>query len=198
MKSVSVFVAAMAFGAGTFAMTRDAHALGPIGIEAGAKVGGATNPISNATDGTPNPLGVGLGLRGGVTIMGFYGGVAYTHYFGASQDLEGGSISAHTNMYGIDLGYGLTLLDILTIRAQVGIGSASFGTGGSVSTVVNGTTVSADAGGSQSNLYLEPGIVGLIGLGLIYVGADANVLVFPGLDGAKASIAINGEIGVKF
>ena|ERR1019366_8218704 len=203
MRSVSVFVAALAFGAGTFAMTRDAHALGPIGVEVGAKVGVATNPFSSQNGVTPpNPLGFGVGARGGVDIMGFYGGVSFMYYLGSSQDesVGGETISAkeHTVMYGLELGYGVTLLDILTIRPQIGFGNATFSGSASVSgPSVPGINVSGDVA-NNSNLYLEPGVTGLIGLGLWYVGADANVLFFPGLDNSKAAVSIHGQIGVKF
>ena len=54
------------------------------------------------------------------------------------------------------------------------------------------------ANGNTSDLYVEPGVTGLIGLGLWYVGADANILFFPGLDNSKAALSIHGQIGVKF
>jgi hypothetical protein len=171
-------VAALAFGAGTFAMSRDAHALGPVDIEVGAKVGVASNPVSSQEGvSEPNPLGFGVGARGGVDILGFYGGVNFMYYLGSSTDVTVGSATAsaseHTVMYGLELGYGVTLLDLLTIEAA----------GGSTST---------------SNLYIEPGVTGLVGLGLWYVGADANILFFPGLDNSKASVTIHGQIGIKF
>jgi hypothetical protein len=198
MKSVSIFVAALAFGAGTFAMTRDAHALGPVGVEVGAKVGVASNPSSAPANSivTPsNPLGFGIGARGGVDIMGFYGGVSLMYYLGSSQNIEedgvSASVSQHTLMYGLELGYGVTLLDILTIRPQIGLGNATFSGSGNGISINGGDT-------STSNLYLEPGVTGLIGLGLWYVGADVNVLFFPGLDNSKASVSIHGQVGVKF
>jgi hypothetical protein len=202
MKSVSIFVAALAFGAGTFAMTRDAHALGPVGVEVGAKVGVASNPSSapaNSTVSPSNPLGFGIGGRAGVDIMGFYGGVSLMYYLGSSQNVEedgiSASVSQHTLMYGLELGYGVSLLDILTIRPQIGLGNATFS--GSVSGSGNGVNISS-GDESNSNLYLEPGVTGLIGLGLWYVGADVNVLFFPGLDNSKASVSIHGQVGVKF
>jgi hypothetical protein len=206
MKSVSIFVAALAFGAGTFAMSREAHALGPIGVEAGARVGAASNPIS-VPDGASvsNPLGFGLGGRAGVDVFGFYGGVNLMYYLGSSQDVnEGGateSASIHTLMYGIDVGYNLDIA-ILTIRPQIGIGNATFHYNVDGNVPLLGAT---SGGTSESNLYIEPGVTGLIGLGLLYVGADVNLLFLPGYHpggdtdiGTKASVAINGQIGVKF
>jgi hypothetical protein len=199
MKSVSIFVAALAFGAGTLAMSREAHALGPIGVEVGAKVGVATNPAGDQNGVSQStPLGFGVGARGGVDILGFYGGVNFMYYLGSSQDItaagETASVSVHTVMYGLELGYGITLLDLLTIRPQIGFGNATFSGSGSASGAVTGD-VSVP---SKSNLYLEPGVTGLVGLGLWYVGADANVLFFPGLDNSKAALSIHGQIGIKF
>ena len=197
MKSVSIFVAALAFGAGTLAMSREAHALGPIGVEVGAKVGVATNPLSDQNGVSPStPLGFGVGARGGVDILGFYGGVNFMYYLGSSEDVtvagQTASFSVHTVMYGLELGYGITLLDLLTIRPQIGFGNATFSASSSVPGLVPGDFP------SKSYLYLEPGVTGLVGLGLWYVGADANVLFFPGLDNSKASLSIHGQIGIKF
>jgi hypothetical protein len=194
MKHASILVAAIAFGTASFAMTREAHALGPIDLEIGARAGIGTDPVSN-NDG-PNPLGFGLGGRAGIDFMGFYGGVSLLYYFGGSEDVgvpgETAHVSAHTFMYGLDLGYGISL-SILTIRPQLGIGNATFSGGSGVSGLVNGEASS----GSKSNLYLEPGVTGLVSLGLWFVGADANILFFPGLDNSKASFTLHGQVGIK-
>ncbi len=207
MRTASIFAGAVAFGAATFAMTSNAHALGPVDVEVGAKVGFATNPVSGssatvngvtATSSPPNPLGFGLGARGGVSFLGFYGGVNFLYYFGSSQDVsvlgQSVSIHEHTFMYGLELGYGITLLDLLTIRPQVGIGNATFSSSGTASGTVNADV----GGGSNSNIYIEPGVTGLVSLGGWFVGADANVLFFPGLDNSKAAFTLHGQIGFKF
>ena len=209
MRTASIVAAACAFGAATFAMTRTAHALGPVDLEIGAKAGLGTNPLSNPNGGPDiNPLGFGLGARAGVSFLGFYGGAQLMYYFGGSQDIGvpgvsvGGisvpgqsvSVSAHTLMYGVEAGYGITLIDILTIRPQIGIGNGTVSCSTSASGVVN----TSGGCGSQSSLYLEPGVTGLIGLGMWFVGADANVLVFTGLDNSKAAFTFHGQVGVKF
>jgi hypothetical protein len=201
MRTASIVAAAFAFGVGTFAMTRNASALGPIDVEIGAKVGVATTPVKDS--GFPNPLGFGIGARGGIDFLGFYGGVQLMYYFGGSDDIsvpgQSVSVSTHTFMYGVEAGYGFTLLDILTIRPQVGVGNASFSSSASGAGAVNVTA----GGGSQSNLYIEPGVTGLVSLGGWFVGADANALFFPGLDfgpndSAKVSFSLHGQIGFKF
>lgn len=82
MRTASIAVAAFTLGAATLAMTRDAHALGPVDVEVGARVGLATSPASTASS---NLLGFGLGARGGLDFLGFYGGVQFMYYFGGTD-----------------------------------------------------------------------------------------------------------------
>ena len=63
---------------------RDAHALGAVDIEGGARVGVGTNPDSTG----PNPFGLGVGGRAGVSIFHVYLGFSAIHYFGASGDVS--------------------------------------------------------------------------------------------------------------
>jgi hypothetical protein len=200
MRTASIVAAALSFGVGTFAMTRNAHALGPVDIEIGAKAGLGTSPISGSGSGAPNPLGFGLGARAGVDFLGIYGGVQLMYYFGGSTD-EGAGVTFkdHTFMYGVEGGYGFTLIDILTIRPQIGIGNATFSSSVSGSGTSGGTTVGFSGGDtSKSNLYLEPGVTALISLGGFFVGADANLLFFPGLDNSKVAFTLHGQVGFKF
>ena len=200
MRTASIAVAACAFGAATFAMTRSAHALGPVDLEVGARAGFASSPLSsnNGQSTGPNPLGFGLGARGGVSFLGIYGGIQIMYYFGGSENAsvpgQSISVSTHTFMYGVEAGYGFTLIDILTIRPQLGIGNASFS--GSVSG--SGIFAGNLANSSGSNLYLEPGVTGLVSLGGWYVGADINLLFFPGMDNSTTSFSFHGQIGLKF
>jgi hypothetical protein len=190
-----IFVASSVLGLSTLAVSRDAHALGPVDLEAGAKVGYATSPVSG---GGTNPLGFGVGGRAGLAFLGgIYLGGNIMYYLGGSTNVpapnggvvtSAGSVSVSTNtlMYGGELGYGIKILDLLTIRPQVGLGNATFS--------VSGGGQSA----SSSYYYLEPGVTGLIGLGLLYVGADANVLVLPSLPSSQAAFTLHAQIGVKF
>jgi len=159
--------------------TRTAHALGPIGVEIGAKAGVGTNPDSG---GGTNPLDFGLGGRAGVVLFDhLYGGVNLMYYLGGSDNGE----SVHTLMYGLEAGWGFTLIDILTIRPQVGLGNATFSASGPFTE-------------SNSNIYVEPGVTGLLSLGTLFVGADANAIVFPGLSNSNAAFTLHGQVGVKF
>jgi hypothetical protein len=164
--------------------TKQAHALGPVGLEAGAIVGYGTNPDSNAPT---NLLGVGIGARAGVVLLdSLYGGVKIVDYLGGSSD----GVSYHSLQYGVDVGYGFSI-PLLTIRPQVGIGSIGFtGSEGGVSA-------------TNSSVYIEPGVVGLIGLGILYVGADVNYMFIPsfpdgpGTTKGEGSLTIHGQIGIK-
>jgi hypothetical protein len=195
MKTLSRTLVPLFFAVAILCSSKKAHAIGPVGIEAGAQVGVGTNPNSDG----PNPLGVGLGLRGGVTLFGgLYGGVKVMDYLGSTQDTALGSAKFHALQYGIDAGWGFKVL-ILTIRPQIGVGNATF-TG-----TVSDNSGSASVSSSSSSLYLEPGVTALISLGLLYIGADINYLWFKdygvNTDGSSASagaMTVHGQIGVQF
>jgi hypothetical protein len=162
---------------------KDAHALGPIGIEVGAKVGGAS-------DSGPLPLGFGAGGRAGVTLFGLYGGLNAMYYLGGTPSGPAAIVgSTHATQVGGELGYGFKLLDLLTIRPQVGAGNISF----------------SSSGPSTSSFYLEPGVTGLITLGILYVGADINALIVTGQqnftvpgNGAQTAMTVHGQVGLTF
>jgi hypothetical protein len=172
---------------------RDAHALGAVDIEGGARVGFGTTPDSTG----PNPFGLGVGGRAGVSIFHVYLGFSAIHYFGTSSDLSGpgaagqfstSSLTYSSTLVGGEFGYSITGIPLLTLRPQIGVGNAAFSFG--------------DA--SQNHLYLEPGLVALVSLGLLYVGADANLLAIPGIDQGNnvtttyTSFTIHGQIGLQF
>lgn len=195
MKRIASVLVASIFFAVFFFRTTEAHALGPVNVEVGALVGYATNPNS---DGGYNTLGVGVGARGGVEFLGIYGGLRALYYVGGSTDIPGGgSISSHAFMYGIDGGYSFHFL-MLTIRPQIGIGNLTL----SGSEQADSATASLSV--SDSHIYVQPGVTGLATFGLVYVGAELNVLVIPGVDQGDgnsktyASFAPNAEVGVRF
>jgi hypothetical protein len=204
MRRFSVALLATALGAGTLSIARDAHALGPIGLEIGAKAGAGSNPYSNGND--PNPLGFGIGARGGVTFLGLYGGLNFMYYLGQSKNetTDGSSFSesVHSTQYGIEAGYGLTLLSLLTLRAQLGVGNFTVTSSGGGQVA----GVSASASQSQSTLYLEPGVTAMVSLGIWFIGADVNALILTGLkddDGSgnsstKSALTFHGQLGLTF
>ncbi|HEY3817197.1 MAG TPA: hypothetical protein VGL81_08505 [Polyangiaceae bacterium] len=163
---------------------KDAHALGPIDLEVAAQAGGGTNPTSEPI----NPLGVGLGGRAGVALFGFYGGVNVIDYLGGSQTVGTVKDSAHALLYGVDLGYNLKV-SILTIRPLLGLGNFELST--------------SPGGANPSYFYLQPGLTALVSLGLVFVGADANLLVLPSVstptgNQVETAFTLHGQIGLRF
>jgi len=162
---------------------RDAFALGPVDIEVAAKVGYGTSTQSGV-----NVLGPGVGGRGGVSIFNFYFGVQGMYYFGGSQTiafqgLPSVQFSYNSVLYGGEVGYSIGL-PFVTIRPQVGVG--------------NYTLNVSNGGGSQSNIYDEPGVTGLDKLGLWMFGADVNLLALPGVSGSQVAFTVHGQAGVSF
>jgi hypothetical protein len=194
--------------AGALVAPGEAHALGPVGIEAGAKVGAGTTAIDESF----NPRGFGLGARGGISIFNVYAGVAGVYYFGSNQTFPATNIKSniHSAVYGFEAGYSIKLLGLLTLRPQVGFGndelssSASFIAG-------SGPTSST----SNGYFYLEPAVVVLVTLGIVYVGADIGALMLPAGPASNSaaesctgpvkdchsfdvSLTAHGQVGVSF
>lgn len=168
---------------------RDACALGPVDVEVGAKIGGGGAPFT----GEPNPLGFGLGARAGVAFTGWYGGLSLMYYVGESGSVSAVTASEHSLLYGVEGGYGLSLLGLLTLRGLIGVGNFT----------VDYTGIGHL---SLNNLYVEPGITALITLGILYFGADVNVLVLPGISDPTnpahsswvTALTAHGQVGVRF
>ena len=201
MTRTPLLLASLAAAALACTASKDARALGPIDVEAGAKVGAGSTP-SNIPSGSPNPLGFGIGGRAGVGLFGFYGGVQGMYYVGGSNDV----LSVHSAMYGAEVGWNIKIA-MLTIRPQVGIGN--FTESGTLKSPAvfpgnagGGATVSTSD--SHSTLYVEPGVTGLVSLGLLYVGADVNALLLTsmpqnsGSNGLDVGLTVHGQVGVRF
>jgi hypothetical protein len=195
MNRIKLTLTAIAFGGALSMTSTNAHALGPVDLEVGAKAGIGTNP----SDGTINPLGFGIGARAGVAIKDIYAGLNVMYYLGGSDTVLGADVSAHALQYGLEGGYGFHLIEILTIRPQLGLGNISF-------------TSKAEGSGltfedTKGYLYLEPGVVALVSLGGLFVGADANLLVIPGVEERSGTttesktytaFTLHGQVGFKF
>jgi hypothetical protein len=190
MKLAVTSLSALALGAALTLAPREAHALGPLDLEAGLKVGVGTTPSN--LNAQINPLGLGIGGRAGVSIFGLYGGLNIVDYLGSSQS----NVSVHALQYGAEVGYGWKLM-LLQIRPQVGFGSIGF-----KSSIDSSVPVIGGTSQTNSYFYLEPGVTALISLGLLYVGADANVLFMPSVttaDGSSTSstaITLHAQVGV--
>ncbi len=175
--SVVLFAVAAAAGAATLSVSPDAHALGPIDLEIGAKVGYGTNPTADAI----NPLGFGLGGRAGVSIFNVYAGLSGMYYFGGGNGARDGKAT----LYGLEVGYGFSIV-FLTLRPQLGVG------------FYNGNfTTPPHSDGDGRNVYLEPGITGIIPFGIWFAGADANLFFLPGQQGSGVGFTFHGQFGLK-
>jgi hypothetical protein len=212
-------------GALAMVPVRNARAIGPVDVEIAAKAGYASNPVAPNPPTppppglvevghplNPNPLRLGVGGRAGVGYLGFYGGIQMTYYFGATatETLNGGTLapavtgdrvssSSHAFTYGIEAGYGLTLAPMIRIRPQIGLGNATFINSG----FRNEATGQVVAAGNTSDLYLEPGIVVMFSLRVLFLGIDANLFFVPGMNDSvghdwTTSFAVDGQVGVRF
>ncbi len=185
MKLLPAVASASLAAALFFAHPHDAEAAGPITLELGGKAGVGTNPTTLPF----NPYGFGLGASGGISLLGIYGGVNLVDYFGGSNAV----VSAPALQYGVEAGFGITLL-ALTIRPQVGFGNLVF------------TSTAGDQSLTNNYLYVEPGITALITIGIVFVGADLNLLVVPSVDATaleavthtETSTTIHGQVGIRF
>jgi hypothetical protein len=187
MKGALVLLLAAAAGAGTLSYTRDAHALGPIDLEIGAKVGAGTNPTGDKI----NPLGFGLGGRAGVGIFGIYAGVSAMYYFGGSVS-DPNKRTGKAVLYGAEAGYTFNLA-FLELRPQLGVGVYN----GNFSPVTTSAGTVARSTGDGRNIYLEPGLTGIIPIGIWFVGADVNLFFLPGQTDSKTAFTFHGQVGLK-
>lgn len=185
----AIVLLAAAAGVCSVLVARPASAVAPIDVEVGARVGGATNPIGSGY----NILGFGVGGRAGVSASGVYSGLSGMYYFG------GGPFSSW--LLGFDGGYSFKFY-LLTVRPVVGVGSYT------IQSKVSPYSIQKMMVSTVNNFYVEPGLTALLGFGLVFIGADADVFLTPGLSGqtvsglggsnSKAAFMANGQVGVKF
>lgn len=187
MKHISLASVALLVFAGALAFPKSAWALGPVDLEVAAK--GGVGTTLNLPSGAPDPLGFGLGGRAGVDLFtSYYVGLNGMYYFGNSSS----GISTHTVQYGVEAGYNIYLLKLigmpdtigklLDIRPQIGVGNM---------------TASATGFPDASNLYLEPGVTGLVGLGPMLLGLDLNALWIPNASGPNTGLTGHIQLGIK-
>jgi hypothetical protein len=91
-------------------------------------------------------------------------------------------------MYGLDLGPNFKVA-ILTIRPLLGLGNFELST--------------SPGSGNPSYFYLQPGVTALVSLGLLFVGADANLLVLPSVatgtgNQVETAFTLHGQVGLRF
>jgi hypothetical protein len=204
MRTISLASVALFVIAGALAVPKSAWALGPVDLEIAARGGGAF--LANEPAGAPNPLGFGLGGRAGVDIFtSYYVGVTGMYYFGATASSNTDDISTHAVQYGVDVGYNIylfkliglpdTIGKLLDLRPQLGIGNLTISE--SQGLVAPGSPGLSTPSQDVSNLYLEPGLVGLISVGWFLAGADVNALWIPKESGPNAGLTAHIQLGIK-
>ena len=101
--------------------SREAHALGPVGIEVGAKVAGTDRGPSSEDDGrTTRSASALAGGRAGITIFGIYlGGTSSSTTWGAAT---GSAVATTRSSAGGEIGYSYEN-PVLTLRPQLGLGN---------------------------------------------------------------------------
>jgi hypothetical protein len=185
MPRLSLRLATAGFAIAVVAFPAKADAIGPVDIEVAARAGTA---ISNL-----GPLGFGIGGRGGVSVLGLYVGVDIIDYLGATSQCDSCSAPAGVPLpkrsqsallYGFEAGYSFRI-SLVTIRPQLGLGDFR------LSTSLGGGPRSA-----SNYFYLEPGVVGLVALGPLLVGADVGALLPP--TGPELALTVHGQLGVRF
>jgi hypothetical protein len=186
-RRLSLLLATAGLTVAILAFPAKADALGPVDIEIGARAGIATNPLG--------PLGFGIGGRGGVSILGLYAGIDVIDYLGATATCGGCSSppgqfvkqSRSALLYGFEAGYNFKF-SLVTIRPQLGLGNVR------LSSAYGNSTPGPSA--ISNYFYLEPGVVGLVSLGVLFVGADVGALLLP--TGPDSALTVHGQIGVTF
>ena len=176
------------------APSHDAYALGPFDAEVTLRLGYGTDPFNPSGSSSPNGLGVAFGARAGASIQAVYVGLRFDDYLGGRSTFAnpmsmggmGGSgtlsTSVHTLIYGLDVGYNLHPLPILTIRPVVSVGNADLSTTGLDTNV----------------LYVGGGVTALLTFGSFVVGADAALIDFPTASNSQVSFVFGGQAGVRF
>jgi len=170
------------------ALPAKADALGPVDIEIGARAGVAGPHV-------PPLLGFGIGGRGGVSfISGLYAGIDIIDYLGGAAPCGSckqgpggpgvvGAPQSAALLYGFEAGYNLKV-SLVTIRPQFGVGRFS---------LVPGFV--------SNSVYFEPGVVALVSLGRLFVGADVGALLIDSSSSFGPGFVVltfHGQIGVTF
>jgi hypothetical protein len=194
----------LAIAMGTLSASRDARATGPVGFELATTIGGATNPRS----GVPNALGFESGVRAGIKLFNFYGGLSFSYSFGGTPDescagpvivactMSPIGVSAHSLRYGGEVGYDIYVFDRLAMRPWFGAGSLSLYQSSPVQIVVGGALQGLD--GMAKDLYLQPGGSLILSLGHLLLGAGGGMLFIPGLHDSNPAFTVSGQAGVRF
>jgi hypothetical protein len=188
---VAVIAAALVF----FGVEREAAALGPVDVEIAVRGGYGVIPSAPFYD----PFFLCLGGRAGASFFHAYAGASAMYYGGKYTSPSNGFNAVgiggvHTLLYGAEFGYGFVVLGgadpsydpyktpwlappkqrwIITVRPQVGIGYRV--------TYFTGDLGPTPDPWNAHSLYVEPAVVGEARWGALVLGAEASLIVSPGM-----------------
>jgi hypothetical protein len=149
--------------------------------------------VGNGFKGDPNLYGIGIGVRGGVTlpVLPLYIGGTFMYHLGTTV----GEIKTNVFYLGPEVGYELSL-GPATIRPYLGVGYASARSSGSFCFGGLGCT---DVSNSEGKIAFWPGVTGLVGVGPVFVGADLRYTVITDVpDGNGNAFGAFATLGMGF
>jgi len=131
-----------------------------VGLGDSQKVQASVNASQSNSSKDWNPYGVGLGVRGGVTLFSIYAGASLDYFFAETTHLEGMKISGGRLQVMANLGYELGL-PLITLRPFLGVGYAQ-------------TRIESSIGTDHSKheLALAPGAELMVSLGLVNLSGE--------------------------
>ncbi len=131
------------------------------------QVGGQLMYGLDTEDGDLNSYGIGIAPKGGYTLdMGLFIGGRLDYFFGGSEDVPGGEVSANVYQLLAEVGYDIGLSPDLVVRPKLGVG---FGTVGAELCMSGGSCTDQDA---KTGLALNPGAGILYSFGSVFLDAD--------------------------
>ncbi|MGE5786822.1 MAG: hypothetical protein ACM3ZE_19675, partial [Myxococcales bacterium] len=146
--------------------------------------------------GVPSPQGPGIGLRGGYHLIMalplYFGGVG-EYFFGSKSSVTNfGETSTRTRRFmyfAAEGGVSVDALTDVTIRPYVGLGLG-------LNKDETCSNSSGCSGGTELNLTITPGVVGLYKIDSFFLGPDLRYIIVPG-GGLASGIAISATAGLS-
>lgn len=187
--------------ASVLASSRDTAAAGPIDGEVAAGGSFGTNPTSSPAD----PLSVGIGVRAGASILGFYAGAEVRYFFGSGSTLlQFGTVKESALKVGGAVGYSFTVAPLI-VRPLLGAGDLLVFSSVSPPTTVGavGAQNSAPSSYSVNEGYAEAALMVLLPLDRFFVAVNTAVLVIQNptvscCSSMETAVTIDAEAGVRF
>ncbi len=125
--------------------------------------------------GKVDPLGFGLGLRGGYNFDKIFIGGRFMYYFGDSSALPTGNLAMKSWLIAAEGGYDLAL-GRFTLRPGIALGVVSRIIDGPPAFIGGGLgAIPNSSSDTQVGLYVAPGVSLILPLDRFFIGADARL-----------------------